>query len=88
MYITEVYGIVLQKAINFEVHIQSDISGYTLYVADLGAGRGFVVTGNTFDELISNIMSKINLWKTIIYDTDQRLKVDIRRGLGEVNGEA
>jgi hypothetical protein len=73
MYITQIYGVVLQKAISFEVHIQSDIRGYTLYVADLGVGRGFVVTGDNFEVLIKNIMGTVSKWRKIVEDPSQKL---------------
>lgn len=73
MYITQIYGVVLQKAISFEVHIQSDISGHTLYIADLGVGRGFVVTGDNFEVLIKNIMSTVSKWRKITEDPTQSI---------------
>lgn len=68
MYITQIYGTPLEKAIEFSVHIQSNVQGKIIYVADLGIGRGFVITASTFDRLIQQIINKVQYWQSVIFD--------------------
>jgi hypothetical protein len=67
-YITQIYGVVLQQAIPVTLHIQSDVGGKILYVADLEIGRGFVITASKFDLLIKNILNKVHIWRNTIFD--------------------
>jgi hypothetical protein len=64
------------KAIDFTVHIQTDIQGKITYVADLGVGRGYVVVGDTFDNLVLNIMKKVDFWRVLILDKNQTFITD------------
>lgn len=75
-YITQIYGRVLQKAIEVSIHLQSDVQGKITYVADLSVGRGYVVTASTFDRLIIQIMKKVDNWRQVVNDSDQQSIMD------------